>query len=71
MTGPYRGTSPITSVLPVPGQDDVLRVGRVESQTTCLLVSLRKSTPSYNRPLDVSIGSSEQQVHDFVGELTF
>ena len=36
-----------------------------------LLMSFRKSTPTQNRQLNISISDSEQQVDDFVGKLTF
>ena len=41
------------------------------SDTMCLLISFRKSTPPQNLQQDLLGSSSKQQVHDFVAELTF
>ena len=41
------------------------------SHTMNELNGFRNSTPSQNRQLIISIVTSKQQVHDFVGELTF
>ena len=41
------------------------------SDTMHLSISFRKLTPPQNRHIDVWISNSEQQVGDFVGELSF
>ena len=41
------------------------------SDTIDLLISFRTSTPPQNRQLDILVSNSEQQVDNFVGELTF
>ena len=40
------------------------------SDTLYILITLRMSTPPQNRQLNTLISNSEQQVDDFVGELT-
>ena len=41
------------------------------SDTTYSSISIRKSTPPQNRRLNISIGSSKQNVDDFVGGTDF
>ena len=48
-----------------------IRVITVLSHRESLFIHFRKSTPSQNRQLDISISSSQLLVDDFVGELTF
>ena len=43
----------------------------ISSDTLYLSVSFRESTPPQNRQLNISISDSEEQVDDFLGELTF
>ena len=39
--------------------------------TTCSLISFRKSTPQQNRQLDISMSNNNQKVDNLVGKLTF
>ena len=62
--------TPGWGAMPVP-PSDVPVPPKLLSDTMCLLISIRKSTPQQNRQLDILISNSEQQVDHFVGELTF
>ena len=47
------------------------REGAMISDTTCLLISVGKSTPPHDRLLDIFISNSQQLVDYFVEGLTF